>query len=331
MTTIKKSTADVGVIPFGQELLVDAWSKFKEIWQKLVWAGVIIPLFPAAVLVVLVSLFIVSSWISPEMVVIKTIFQAGLSLLIAADVLALIYCAVSGLYAQIFLIKESNLSVREAFDKSRKYFWRYIWLTIISAIVIMVGFILVVIPGIVFSIWFSFAFYVLVFEGVGGIAALKRSRNLVRGFWWTVLARLIVISLLGAIASALFNLIMQPGIVILNGITGGVISLGLPWLGLLVIYLLLAWAISVVVNYIITVVSLFYNSMIYKKLVAVKAKDTSAREDMPFIKKIGWILLAIIVFPLLMGLAGAGQKLNDDNFKNYQRQQNYNINISTIR
>jgi len=54
------------------------------------------------------------------------------------------------------------------------------------------GFLLLIIPGIIFFIWFGFAPYVCIIEGIGSTSALKRSKQLVKGNWWYVLWALLV-------------------------------------------------------------------------------------------------------------------------------------------
>ncbi len=45
------------------------------------------------------------------------------------------------------------------------------------------------IPGIIFSIWFSFSLYILILEGQRGTQSLAMSRELVKGYFWPVLWR----------------------------------------------------------------------------------------------------------------------------------------------
>jgi len=60
-------------------------------------------------------------------------------------------------------------------------------------LVILVGGILLIIPGIIFYIYFEFSFFVFVGEGIKGAKALSRSKELVKGYWWQVFLREIVI------------------------------------------------------------------------------------------------------------------------------------------
>jgi hypothetical protein len=53
-----------------------------------------------------------------------------------------------------------------------------IWVSILTSLAVMGGFILLIIPGIIFAIWFSFGFYATVLDGKRGADALKYSKSL---------------------------------------------------------------------------------------------------------------------------------------------------------
>ena len=53
--------------------------------------------------------------------------------------------------------------------------------------VIIAGALLFIIPAFIFSVWFMFAFYAFLIEGVSpGTAALRRSKELVSGRFWQI-------------------------------------------------------------------------------------------------------------------------------------------------
>jgi hypothetical protein len=66
-----------------------------------------------------------------------------------------------------------------------------IWLAILSVVFVMIGFILIILPGIWLLVAISVAVPALMFEGVGGFAAMKRSMELVDGRWWATFGRLL--------------------------------------------------------------------------------------------------------------------------------------------
>ncbi|MCL4427132.1 hypothetical protein M1534_02120 [Patescibacteria group bacterium] len=62
-------------------------------------------------------------------------------------------------------------------------FWLFI---ILLTIIVTAGLSLFIIPGIILSIWFSVALFVLVYEDRGILHALAMSKEYVRGHWWDV-------------------------------------------------------------------------------------------------------------------------------------------------
>lgn len=111
------------------------------------------------------------------------------------------------------------LTIKGAYSAALPFFLPYIGLTIVSGLVLMVGFILFIVPGIILSVWFAFAFLVLVLENTGIIDSMKRSREYVRGRWWAVFGRLMFMTLVAILWSILVGIVstMLPG-VILSGI-----------------------------------------------------------------------------------------------------------------
>ncbi len=81
--------------------------------------------------------------------------------------------------------RESNLF---AFKKLHSV----LWVTILFALGLLVGFLLLIIPGIYLSIAWALAIPVLLSEDAKGSKALGRSYRLVRGHWWKTFGTLIV-------------------------------------------------------------------------------------------------------------------------------------------
>ncbi|MFT7645171.1 MAG: hypothetical protein ACI9BF_000845 [Candidatus Paceibacteria bacterium] len=100
----------------------------------------------------------------------------------------------------IYIIANKNTgkgaSISEAFPGARRNVGGLIWINILTALVTMGGFLLFIIPGIILSFYLYFAQYVFVKEGVRGIPALLRSRDLVKGNVLALAGRVIVLGLI---------------------------------------------------------------------------------------------------------------------------------------
>lgn len=62
--------------------------------------------------------------------------------------------------------------------------------SILTSFIILGGIVLLIVPGIIFAIWFGFAFYAVVLDQNKPVEALKTSKNLVQDRWWAVWWRL---------------------------------------------------------------------------------------------------------------------------------------------
>ncbi len=89
---------------------------------------------------------------------------------------------------KILLVKRTKqeLSVGEALIEGSKHFGEGILLSIILSIALLFLYVLLIIPGIIFSIYWAFAYYALITDNVGFTKAMSHSKDLVKGRWWTV-------------------------------------------------------------------------------------------------------------------------------------------------
>ncbi|MGB8899895.1 MAG: hypothetical protein WCC90_12005 [Methylocella sp.] len=77
-----------------------------------------------------------------------------------------------------------------------KLVWRYLETSLLMSIIILIGIILLIIPGLIATVWFIFAPPVVILERITRTAALKRSRNLVKGHAWRMSGILLLLFVL---------------------------------------------------------------------------------------------------------------------------------------
>ena len=75
-------------------------------------------------------------------------------------------------------------------SNSTKLIWPMFVVSIIAGLIIFGGMLLLIIPGIIFSVWYAFSVYTVIFDNKKNMAALTASKDLVTGKWWGVLWRL---------------------------------------------------------------------------------------------------------------------------------------------
>ncbi len=125
------------------------------------------------------------------------------------SVLVSVAAAVLGMLIEMMLINlalkshDSVESVRFSDAWSKLPFWNYIGVKILAAIIVIVGLILLVIPGIIAALMFLFSNYLVVDKGLGPIEALKESMRITKGHKWQLLLLVLAVAglnILGALA-----------------------------------------------------------------------------------------------------------------------------------
>lgn len=101
-------------------------------------------------------------------------------------------------YLAIFLLVKHDFSGQELdlFKKSADYFWSYISLVLMMMVLIFLWLFALIIPAIIFSVFYAFSVYAFMFEGKRDIDAVKRSKELVKGYWWAVFGRIFLFCLI---------------------------------------------------------------------------------------------------------------------------------------
>lgn len=82
-------------------------------------------------------------------------------------------------------------------------FWQYIVVKILTGIIVIVGLILIIVPGIIAALALIFSTYLIIDRGMGPIEAMKESVRLTKGHRWQLFLlalSLVLLNILGAIA-----------------------------------------------------------------------------------------------------------------------------------
>lgn len=110
---------------------------------------------------------------------------------------------------------------------------------LLSGVLVAVGFLFFVIPGLVLAFLFAFVSPVVLIERRSGFEALKRSRDLVRGDWLRVALVLVAFGIVRWFAQMLASLIVPLGAPFVGSLLGDLVTLVLmpvPVLGLVLVY-----------------------------------------------------------------------------------------------
>jgi len=147
------------------------------------------------IMLVPLAFFILQSIISYAFVLIAS-GQNNISI-VAVTILSITLSLVYGVLtllttvAMILSIKD-DLSAKEAYSRGISLFFSYLWVIVLNTLIILGGLVLLIIPGLIFIVWFMFSQYALIFEEKKGFQALKRSKELVKGRFIDVIYRVVV-------------------------------------------------------------------------------------------------------------------------------------------
>ena len=83
-----------------------------------------------------------------------------------------------------------------------------IWVSVLVGLGVSVGALLLIVPGVYLFVAWSVAVPVLLSENLRGAAALRRSRQLVRGRWWSCAGVLVLAFLMAIIVAAMILLLL---------------------------------------------------------------------------------------------------------------------------
>jgi uncharacterized membrane protein len=92
-------------------------------------------------------------------------------------------------------------------------FWKYLGTSILLALAVAIGFVLLIVPGIIFGLMFMFATFIVIERDLGPIDALSESHRITRGHKWPLFGfvlLLLLINVLGVLALIVGLLVSIP-------------------------------------------------------------------------------------------------------------------------
>lgn len=225
------------------ERAINDWRKNLRKFVEIYLWGIYYSLIPLAVGMVFIFLSRTT-----DLTLIKAV--AAITSFVAIVVLIYFFIqAYVGMF--IFLKKDFQGSAKESFKEARPFIWPYFWLALLTGVLILLWALLLIIPGVIFSVYYSFAVYVFFFEEKKGMEAIKRSKQLVKGYWWPVAGRILGFSLLVWLFMMLVSI---PGMMAVED----------SWF----------WnfwnVITEIISYLIGPIAMLFSYTIYKDLVNIK-------------------------------------------------------------
>jgi hypothetical protein len=132
-------------------------------------------------------------------------------------ILAIIYVALTfavgvlGPVGMIRGVRSNAITVTEALQGSGKLFLPYLWVSFLTSIIALFGFVLLIVPGVIFAIWYSFSVIALVLEDKHGMEALRRSKELVKGRVIEVFGKFLLMAIIVLVPVAILSGVLSVG------------------------------------------------------------------------------------------------------------------------
>ncbi len=169
---------------------------------------------------VLVPLTFIQLWVTQTMVSSVDVFATDAEFTAMTTQLVLVtlvFLVVQLLIAQPFLVAAISRAAADAYLGEQVTLGstlRYalsrlpaiLWVTVITLVVTTIGFILLIIPGILAAVRLTLAPAVVVVEDVRGTKAVGRSWNLTAGHFWRVFGTLILSGIITAVGAAIIQI-----------------------------------------------------------------------------------------------------------------------------
>ena len=179
------------------DLLGRAWAIYKERMWTLIAVGCAAVFLPLVSLAIPLGLgYVIWSSVPDLKAVIMVV-----SLLLALA--GAVWFGNWGMSAFLTAVVDEQCGVKEAFRQGRPKTLAHAWLGALTGLIVTGAYLLLAIPGVIFTVWFFFAPFVFIEEDGRGMNALLKSKEYVRGRWFGVCLRLIAIWLILALISSI--------------------------------------------------------------------------------------------------------------------------------
>lgn len=108
-----------------------------------------------------------------------------------------------GTTALTYAVVNSGSGILDSYRSSWKKIASYWYVSFLISFIVVGGSLFLIIPGIIFSVWFMFSMFILFKEDLKGMEALQKSRWYVSGNWWDIVWKQFAGNLIMVLAFAL--------------------------------------------------------------------------------------------------------------------------------
>jgi uncharacterized membrane protein len=108
-------------------------------------------------------------------------------------------------------VRREKIEVKDMFSVFERNYWNAVLAGLIKGIIIVFGFILLVVPGIIFACRLAFVNYLIIDEKMEALEALKASWAMTKGYGWTIfgMALLAFLIIIAGILVLIFGVVIS--------------------------------------------------------------------------------------------------------------------------
>lgn len=119
-------------------------------------------------------------------------------------------CEAMVLYAAFQTLRSRPVSIAGSIARGLQRFFPVVGTSLITTILVTLGFLLLVIPGVIASIMLAVALPVCVVERLGPVDSLSRSMELTNGYRWQIFGALFAVGIVEMVAGLALSALRQP-------------------------------------------------------------------------------------------------------------------------
>jgi len=188
------------------DLFSKSWKEYKSSFGLFFKIFLLFSLIPSSILLVLTTFSILVG--SPDIIgnlnaTLVSFIPLFISFLVVLFLSIVMY--ISFIYISVHKEAYPKMTLSHVLKGSFSYFWSYIGLALLMFILLVPLYVLFIIPGIIFSVYWSFSIFVLMRENTSIWQSMKRSKLIIKGRWWKVFGYSILIGLIMFLISAVFS------------------------------------------------------------------------------------------------------------------------------
>lgn len=110
-------------------------------------------------------------------------------------ILVAVFVNLAGIVSVSKVLSGEKINIKTVYKKAFTKYWKFLLLGFVMFLIYFFGFLILIIPFILFVTWFTFSKFIMVEKGFGIKASMSESRKIVKGNFWKVLIRILVFGL----------------------------------------------------------------------------------------------------------------------------------------